>query len=135
MRNSIILLLIFLFSCSKVNSDQTYIAQLEIQPTIEYVAPNPPAKPDQPKNILALKVRESNKEEYHLGLDEISGFVFEEGNRYKLKVQITILASPPLDGNDKTYKLLEVISKQQATINNIMKRTSILCEEDSKENY
>jgi hypothetical protein len=115
MRKSIFLLLIFLFSCSKENSDQTYIAQLEIQPNIDYVAPHPPAKPDQPKDIPALKVRESNKEEYHLGLDEISGFVFEEGNRYKLKVQITILASPPIDGNPKTYKLIEVISKEQVT--------------------
>ena len=117
MRNSIFLLLIFLFSCSKENSDQTYIAELEIQPNIEYIAPHPPAKPDQPKDIPSLKVRESNNEDYHLGLDEISGFVFEEGNRYNLKVQITILASPPIDGNPKTYKLIEVISKEQVTIN------------------
>ena len=115
MRNSIFLLLIFLFSCSKENSDQTYITQFEIQPDVEYVAPHPPRKPDQPKDIPALKVRESKKEEYHLGLDEISGFVFEEGNRYNLKVQITILASPPIDGNPKTYKLIEVIAKEQVT--------------------
>jgi hypothetical protein len=52
-----------------------------------------------------------------LGLQEINGFVFEEGNRYKIKVQITILASPPMDGSSKIYKLLEVISKEQVTIN------------------
>ncbi len=117
MRNSIFLLLIFLFSCSKENFDQTYITELEIQPDIEYVAAHPPAKSDQPKDIPALKVRESNNEEYHLGLDEISGFIFEEGNRYNLKVQIIILASPPIVGNPKTYKFIEVISKEQVTIN------------------
>lgn len=86
---------------------------MEIQPDIEYVAAHPPAKPDQPKDIPALKVRESNNEEYHLGLDEISGFIFEEGNRYNLKVQIIILASPPIDGNPKTYKLLKLFLKNR----------------------
>lgn len=117
LKNIIFLLLISLVSCSKEDSDQVYTAQLEIAPVIEYVAPHPPAHPDSPKDIPAIKVKETNKsEEYHLGLKEINGFVFEEGYRYIIKVEITILANPPIDGNPKTYKLIQLISKDSEVI-------------------
>ncbi|KGE13383.1 DUF4377 domain-containing protein [Sphingobacterium deserti] len=110
--NFALFVLILSASCSKEDSDRTYVTQLQIEPTIEYIAPHPPARPDLPKDIPALRVRENNDQEYYLGLHEIDGFIFEEGYRYNIEVQITILANPPIDGNPKTYKFLDIISKE-----------------------
>jgi hypothetical protein len=45
------------------------------------------------------------------GLEYISGFDFEWGYVYKLKVRKTILQSPPEDASNTTYELIKVISK------------------------
>ncbi|MFT7611914.1 MAG: hypothetical protein ACI9J3_000863 [Parvicellaceae bacterium] len=45
------------------------------------------------------------------GAEHISGFDFEWGYKYSLKVKETTLARPPEDGSSKTYKLIKVISK------------------------
>lgn len=48
-----------------------------------------------------------------LPIDGITGFIYEPGYEYHLKVKITHLADPPIDGSDRTYELLKIISKTQ----------------------
>jgi len=106
-------LLAIIFSCKRSNSDITYETILEISSKIEYVGPNPPASPDYPKNIPAMRVYDRKlKESYTLTLKQISGFEYSEGTSYVLKVQVTELASPPIDGSSNTYKLISIISKK-----------------------
>ncbi|KAF5270450.1 hypothetical protein FQR65_LT17844 [Abscondita terminalis] len=69
-------------SCQKDETNQSYNSSFEVLPRIEYVAPRPPAKPDSPKDIPAMRVTDlSTKESYTLTLTQIEGFTFEEGFR------------------------------------------------------
>ncbi|OPB97926.1 DUF4377 domain-containing protein [Elizabethkingia occulta] len=114
MKHLIAMMLIFFIvtSCRKEETNQSYDASFEVLPRIEYVAPRPPAKPDSPKDIPAMRVTDlSTKESYTLTLTQIEGFTFEEGFRYVLNIKVTRLANPPADGISKTYKLLKITSK------------------------
>jgi hypothetical protein len=48
-------------------------------------------------------------------LTRIEGFEYEVGFEYRVKVLITKLKNPPMDGHDEEYKLLEVISKVKSS--------------------
>lgn len=49
------------------------------------------------------------------GLDYLSGFDFEWGYHYVVKVKKTKLAQPMMDVSDTEYELVEVISKEKAS--------------------
>ncbi|MBN2746831.1 MAG: DUF4377 domain-containing protein [Bacteroidales bacterium] len=52
----------------------------------------------------------------HPAVDFVEGFDFQWGYFYKLKVIETTLTNPPMDGSNKQYKLVKVISKEKAPI-------------------
>lgn len=116
MKHIIISLLVFftLLSCQKEAVNQSYQASFEISPYIEYVGPRPPAAADAPKNIPAMRVTDlRTKETFTLTLGEIKGFTFEEGFKYILIVEVTILANPPMDGDINEYTLVKIVSKEK----------------------
>ena len=57
--------------------------------------------------------------------DYIEGFDYEWGYTYVLKVKRTILKNPPMDGSDRTYSLVKVISKTPVPENYQFKLTLI----------
>lgn len=108
----LLLSLLTMISCKKDETDSTYETVFTVSPTIEYVAPGPPANPDSPKNIPAMRIFDKNSQEtFTLTLGQIEGFIFEEGNSYVLNIEVIELADPPADGHAKKYKLLKIISK------------------------
>lgn len=59
-----------------------------------------------------LKVKFDGDTEWsRMTLSEISGFNFEDGNEYRLKIKVTELANPPADGGSIIYELDKVLSK------------------------
>jgi hypothetical protein len=44
--------------------------------------------------------------------DQIEGFSFEEGFRWRLDVERRRIPNPPADGSGLAYRLLRVISKE-----------------------
>lgn len=44
---------------------------------------------------------------------EINGFQYEKGFQYELKIEEKILANPPMDGGDRQYSLIEILSKEK----------------------
>jgi len=56
---------------------------------------------------------------YYLALDNgIEGFTYESGYEYRLKVVITSLKNPPMDGNTETFQLIEILEKTEVTTSN-----------------
>lgn len=61
--------------------------------------------------IKAIKIKESNSGEW-ITIVGIDGFNYEENFEYKLKLEKTYLADPPLDSpSNITYRLLEILTK------------------------
>jgi len=59
-----------------------------------------------------LKVKFDGSTDWsRLNLGKISGFRFEDGNEYRLKIKKTELAVPPMDGSSVVYELVEIVSK------------------------
>jgi hypothetical protein len=64
--------------------------------------------------MVGISIRRINETAWtKLPIDGITGFIYEPGYEYHLKVKITHLADPPIDGSDRTYELLKIISKTQ----------------------
>ncbi|MCJ7935746.1 MAG: DUF4377 domain-containing protein [Chryseobacterium sp.] len=115
MKYVMIVLMVFLtvVSCKEDDTNQTYETVFNVSPTIEYVAPGPPAPPDSSEDIPVMRITEKNSgQSYTLDLGAIEGFTFEEGFRHVISVEVTKLANPPADGPSKTYRLLRIISKE-----------------------
>lgn len=92
------MLSIVLLSLSSVAQDKKSTIEVDIQPFkgLSYGA-----------FFKSLTLR-SNAEK---GLEYVSGFEFEWGYEYVLKVRKTILQNPPEDGSNTNYELIKVISK------------------------
>lgn len=101
--------LTFFLSCSDDdddNKDKTSIVEATVAAETEEVVIG--------QQVIQefLKVKfdgDANWSRVHLG--EISGFHFDDGNEYRLKIKKTELANPPADGSSVTYELSETISK------------------------
>lgn len=62
--------------------------------------------------VKGLKIKKSDAAEWItiVGIDE---FAFEENFEYRVKLEQTVMANPPMDSpSDTTYRLLEVLSKE-----------------------
>ncbi len=62
-----------------------------------------------------MQYREKGDSEWdcaYFGL--IEGFAYEQGYEYELLVEKTILANPPQDSRNFTYKLIKIVSKVKA---------------------
>jgi hypothetical protein len=57
------------------------------------------------------KLLGSNKWEFFY--DNIKGFHYEEGYIYQLKIRIEKTTDLPMDGSDRQYILVKVISKEK----------------------
>ncbi|HOG42252.1 MAG TPA: DUF4377 domain-containing protein [Bacteroidales bacterium] len=67
--------------------------------------------------MVGISIRKINETAWtKLPIDGISGFTYESGYEYHLKVKITHLADPPMDGPNRTYESLKIISKTQKLI-------------------
>lgn len=63
-----------------------------------------------------LLVQEGNQigtKDWTLFYDEISGFQYEPGYVYTLKVNIDTVPNPPADGSSLRYSLIKLISKDK----------------------
>ena len=62
-------------------------------------------KQENPIECLLVKTDDSPNQIERLGMNRIEGFTYERGHEYYLSVKRTILANPPADGYNRTYKL------------------------------
>ncbi len=60
-----------------------------------------------------LQIREKPTEEWSYFYDSIAGFEYEESYRYELRVSVSTDANPPADSSSLSYRLVEIVSKQQ----------------------
>lgn len=69
---------------------------------------------DATEPIECMLVKEEGSNEYlKLGFNGIQGFEYTKGYEYTLLVEKTILANPPADGSNTTYRLINIISQNQ----------------------
>ncbi|HET7540109.1 MAG TPA: DUF4377 domain-containing protein [Polyangiaceae bacterium] len=62
-----------------------------------------------------LQVRNSPSDPWTNFYDSIAGFQYEESFRYELRVSVDINDHPPADKSSRSYRLIEVISKEPVT--------------------
>jgi len=63
-----------------------------------------------PRKCLQVKT-DMHQDDWHYFYNQIEGFSYEEGYRYKLRVKVTKLKNPPADASQLHYQLLKVIDK------------------------
>lgn len=106
------ILIISSVSCNDEDKNLERIQILNIAHSTVQSGAMPPAPADY--KLPFMQVREEGSVEIKLlSLNRIEGFEYEEGYEYKVKVLITTLSSPPMDGHSETYKL---ISKTKVVI-------------------
>lgn len=66
-------------------------------------------KQENPIECLLVKTDDNPNQIEHLGMNRIEGFTYERGHEYYLSVKRTILANPPADGSNRTYKLIRIL--------------------------
>jgi heat shock protein HslJ len=69
-----------------------------------------------PQKCMLLK--ENPEDEYSMFYDQIEGFDYKEGYEYKLQVQVETIPDPPADASSLRYTLIEVVSKEPASMEN-----------------
>ncbi len=65
-----------------------------------------------------MLVKESPDGEYEYFYDHITGFFYEEGNEYEIRVRVTHNPYPPADGSTVQYELLEIVSQTAVEMSN-----------------
>jgi len=63
--------------------------------------------------MKCMQVKFPGQKEWTYFYSAIEGFTYEEGYRYKLKINETDRVNVPADASSKVYKLIEVLSKQK----------------------
>lgn len=66
-------------------------------------------KQEYPIECLLVKTDDNPNQIECLGMNSIEGFTYERGHEYYLSVKRTILANPPADGYNRTYKLIRIL--------------------------
>lgn len=66
-------------------------------------------KQEYPIECLLVKTDDNPNQIERLGMNSIEGFTYERGHEYYLSVKRTILANPPADGYNRTYKLIRIL--------------------------
>lgn len=71
-------------------------------------------RPFGSENTLeGMKIKEKENESWAvIHFQSITGFTYEKGYNYLLKVEKIHLGNPPADGSDIDYKLIEILSKE-----------------------
>ena len=60
-----------------------------------------------------MLIKENPDEDWSYFYDKISGFDYEEGYSYELRVTVEEIDNPPADGSSKKYTLTELVTKTQ----------------------
>ncbi len=58
-----------------------------------------------------MLIKESPDEDWTYFYDDISGFEYEEGYSYELRVKVEEVENPPADASSKRYSLTELVTK------------------------
>lgn len=64
--------------------------------------------------MTCLVVREDPNAEWTFHYFGISGFDYEPGYFYHLRVEITPVDNPPIDGSSTSWRLVEIVDKTPA---------------------
>lgn len=103
------ILLFGIVSCSEnEDNDVERIEVICIAPKLEQSGTMPPT--DSQVDVM-VATKENSTQKYYLYIGRIEGFEYTEGYEYRLKVLITTIKNPPMDGHSETFKLIELISK------------------------
>ena len=71
---------------------------------------------DTPVECMLMKSDDNPDEWKDLAMGAITGFTYQKGHEYKLRVLRTILGNPPMDGSDRTYTLVKILSDKDMTM-------------------
>lgn len=98
------------YSCSDDDKDMKRTETIIIAPNLELSGTMPTTLDKVP---VMVATKENSDQKYYLHIGRIKGFEYTEGYEYKLKVLITTIKNPPMDGHLETFELVEIISKTQ----------------------
>ena len=91
--------------CSKESNERTVI--VNVSPQFIIGGLGPPSPYDYPYIVYFLKLTEERTNEiFTVYKWEITGFEYEEGYEYRLKIRISKIINPPSDGPIEEYLLL-----------------------------
>ncbi|MCM1138770.1 MAG: DUF4377 domain-containing protein [Muribaculum sp.] len=65
---------------------------------------------EHPIECMLVMSEESPGTWSQLSFEAIKGFSYERGHEYELRVKQTIMANPPMDGSDRYYELVRIVS-------------------------
>ena len=65
---------------------------------------------------MLMKSDDNPDEWKELAMGDIKGFTYQKGHEYELRVLRTILGNPPMDGSDRTYTLVKILSDKDMTM-------------------
>jgi hypothetical protein len=101
---TVVCLILFMFGCNKDSEDR-----IEVLIVSSKLVPNGTIpSSDVMVDVMEL-TKENSNDKYYIALGKIEGFEYTEGYEYKLKVRISPIDNPPMDGYTESYKLIEVI--------------------------
>lgn len=106
-RSVVMLALLVAFPAATCRSPASPAAQIL---TLE-VAPNTVTCTGEVERQCLL-VRENPTAEWTRFYDTISGFTYQEGYRYRIRVERRRVENPPADGSAYTYRLVELLDKE-----------------------
>ncbi len=102
------LTIIFMIGCDKNDKQNERVAFLTIEPQTVQNGTIPES--DQLVECMVAK-EEGRNVTHYLYIGRIEGFEYEFGFAYRIKVLISPVKNPPMDGHTENFKLLEIISK------------------------
>ncbi|MEW7867026.1 DUF4377 domain-containing protein [Aeromonas diversa] len=100
MKSSLLLGALLLAGCAQGPANQV----MEVNDQLAHCVGVAPMK--------CMQVREESSEPWQLFYQQIEGFEFEPGYRYRLEVAVSEVKNPPADGSSLHYQLVRVIEKQ-----------------------
>ena len=105
-------LIFLLISCKKNHVEKTAI--FNVQPKLSYITPRKHTLSTSPAKIAAYKIVEDGvKETLYLTPDRITGFIYTEGYKYKIKVKIIPVKNLPAHRLDEEYNVIEFLSVEK----------------------
>ena len=103
------MLFLFLFGCDE-DDDDSRVETLVIASKLVLTGTNP-----QTEILVEVMecVIENSTKKFNISQGDIIGFEYEEGYEYRIKVLITPIKNPPMDGPVESFTLIEVLSKEK----------------------
>ena len=70
---------------------------------------------ENPLECMLMKSDDNPDEWKELAMGAITGFTYQKGHEYKLRVLRTILGNPPMDSSNRTYSLVKILQDRLVT--------------------